>query len=39
MKNIPLHYKISVAFNNEGRNLKEIYKEQFLLYVKNLKNN
>ena len=39
-KNKILHYDISVEYNNGGKNLNQILKEQFLLYLRtNLKGN
>ncbi|MDO5569419.1 MAG: hypothetical protein Q4G04_04855 [bacterium] len=35
-----LHYNISYEFNDNGKNLNQILKEQFLLYLRtNLKEN
>lgn len=32
-----LHFNIEVEFNNNGKNLNEIFKENFLLYIREIK--
>lgn len=32
-----LHFNIEVEFNNNGNNLNEIFKEHFLLYIREIK--
>lgn len=32
-----LHFNIEVEFNNNGKNLNEIFKENFLFYIREIK--
>ena len=32
-----LHFNVEVEFNNNGKNLNEIFKENFLLYIREIK--
>lgn len=34
-----LHFNIEIEFNNSGKTLNEIFKEHFLLYIKEIKLN
>lgn len=34
-----LHFNIEIEFNNSGKILNEIFKEHFLLYIKEIKLN
>jgi len=34
-----LYFNIEIEFNNNGKNLNEILKEHFLLYIKEIKLN
>ena len=35
-ENLSLHYKINCEFNNNGKNLSQIIKEHFFIYLKEL---
>lgn len=35
--NDSLHFNIEVEFNNNGKNSNEIFKEHFLLYIREIK--
>lgn len=35
--NDSLHFNIEVEFNNNGKNLNQIFKENFLLYIREIK--
>lgn len=37
--NSNLYFNIEVEFNNNGKNLNEIFKEHFLLYIKEIRLN
>ena len=37
IENLPLHYNISINYNPNGKELSQIIKEHFLIYIKQTK--